>query len=183
MPSISERVRSTAKHKYVLISQCIKCSSITYCEKHISAKNVSPNAFDGDPVTDKFQKRTMAEVHYRTVQINSFKIFYREAGSASLPDLLLLHGHASASHTFRNILPQLSDTFHVIAPDYPGFGNSDRPDPKDFPYTFVNLANTIDKFTEQLGMTRYTVYLYDFGAPIGLMLASKHPERISGLFT
>ncbi|KIX95743.1 uncharacterized protein Z520_08451 [Fonsecaea multimorphosa CBS 102226] len=124
-----------------------------------------------------------SDVQYKTIQIDSVKIFYREAGSASLPGLLLLHGHASASHTFRNILVQLSDTFHVVAPDYPGFGNSDRPDPKNYPYTFTNLANTIDKFTEQVGLTKYSLYLFDFGAPIGLIMASKHPERINGLFT
>jgi pimeloyl-ACP methyl ester carboxylesterase len=125
----------------------------------------------------------MSVIQYKTVQVDSVKVFYREAGSASLPGLLLLHGHASASHTFRNILTELSSTFHVVAPDYPGFGNSDRPDPKDYPYTFVNLASTIDKFTEQIGLTKYNVYLFDFGAPIGLMLASKHPERITGIFT
>jgi pimeloyl-ACP methyl ester carboxylesterase len=125
----------------------------------------------------------MAPIEYKTVEVDSVKIFYREAGSVSLPGLLLLHGHASASHTFRNILPELSNTFHVVAPDYPGFGNSDRLDPSNYSYTFVNLANTIDKFTEQIGLTEYIVYLFDFGAPIGLMLASKHPERIRGLFT
>ena len=125
----------------------------------------------------------MSDVQYKTVQVDSVKVFYREAGSISLPGLLLLHGHASSSHTFRNTLAQLSGTFHVIAPDYPGFGNSDRPDPKDYPYTFVNLASTIDKFTEQLSLTKYSVYIFDFGAPIGLMLASKHPERITGIFT
>ncbi len=125
----------------------------------------------------------MAAVQYKTVQVDSVKIFYREAGSASLPGLLLLHGHASASHTFRNIIPELSSTFHVVAPDYPGFGNSDRPESKDYPYTFVNLASTIDKFTEQIGLTKYVVYIFDYGAPIGLMLASKHPERINGIFS
>jgi len=125
----------------------------------------------------------MSNVQYKTAQVDSVKIFYREAGSASLPGLLLLHGHASASHTFRNIIVQLADTFHVVAPDYPGFGNSDRPEPKNYPYTFANLANTIDKFTEQIGLTKYSIYLFDFGAPIGLMLASKHPDRITGLFT
>lgn len=122
-------------------------------------------------------------VQYKTAQVDSVKVFYREAGSPSLPGLLLLHGHASSSHTFRNIIPQLADTFHVVAPDYPGFGNSDRPDPKEYEYTFVNLAKTIDKLTEQIGLTKYAAYLFDFGAPIGLMLGSKHPERVTGFFT
>lgn len=124
----------------------------------------------------------MSAVQYKTAQVDSVKIFYREAGSPSLPGLLLLHGHASSSHTFRNIIPLLSSTFHVVAPDYPGFGNSGRPDPKDYSYNFVNIASTIDKFTEQIGLTKYVVYIFDFGI-MGLMLASKHPERITGIFT
>lgn len=122
-------------------------------------------------------------VQYKTEQVDSVNVFYREAGSTSLPGLLLLHGHASSSHTFRNILAELSSTFHVVAPDYPGFGNSDRPNPKDYTYTFVNIANTIDKFTEQIGLTKYAVYTFDFGGPVGLLLASKHPERITGIFS
>ncbi len=125
----------------------------------------------------------MSTVQYKTEKVDSVNVFYREAGSTSLPNLLLLHGHASASHTFRNILEKLSDTFHIVAPDYPGFGNSDRPDPKDYTYTFVNLAETIDKFTEQVGLTKYAVYIFDFGGPIGFMLGAKHPERITGFFS
>ena len=125
----------------------------------------------------------MTEVQYKTAQVDGVKVFYREAGLASLPGLLLLHGHASGSHTFRNIIPELSNSFHVVAPDYPGFGNSDRPDPKDYSYTFVNLANTIDKLTEQIGLTKFAVYLFDFGGPIGFLLAMKHPERITGMFS
>lgn len=125
----------------------------------------------------------MASVQYKTAQVDSVKVFYREIGSPSLPGLLLLHGHASASHTFRNILPVLADSFHVVAPDYPGFGNSDRPDPKDYQYTFANLANTIDRLTEKIGLTKYFVYLFDFGAPVGLTIAARHPERILGIFS
>lgn len=125
----------------------------------------------------------MSDVQYKTIQVDSVKVFYREAGSTSLPNLLLLHGHASASHTFRNIIPLLASSFHVIAPDYPGFGNSDRPDPKDYAYTFANLSNTIDKFTEQIGMNKFAVYIFDYGAPVGLTIASKHPERITGIFS
>ncbi|KAK0309849.1 hypothetical protein LTR01_004046 [Friedmanniomyces endolithicus] len=125
----------------------------------------------------------MSAVQYHAMEIDSVNVFYREAGSPSLPSLLLLHGHASGSHTFRNIIAELSSTFHIVAPDYPGFGRSDRPDPKDYAYTFANLANTIDKLTERLALTKYYVYLFDFGAPIGLTLATRHPERIAGLFT
>lgn len=143
----------------------------------------------------------MPDIQYKTASIDSVKIFYREAGSPSLPGLLLLHGHASASHTFRNILPDLASSFHVIAPDYPGFGQSDRP--KDYKYTFENVSNTIDKLTEVIGLTKYYIYVFDFGgkyqnkyliscrstrltnrlAPVGFPLATKHPERILGIFT
>ena len=102
----------------------------------------------------------MSVIYYKTAQVDSINVFYREAGSTKLPNLLLLHGHASSSHTFRNIIPELSKHFHIIAPDYPGFGNSDRPDPKDYNYTFVNLANTIDKFTEVIGLTKFNVYIF-----------------------
>ena len=125
----------------------------------------------------------MSVVQYKTVEVDSVQVFYREAGSTSLPNLLLLHGHASASHTFRNILGELSSSFHCVAPDYPGFGNSDRPDAKNYPYTFANLTKTIDKFTEQLGLTKYSLYIFDFGAPIGFTMAAKHPERITGIFS
>ena len=125
----------------------------------------------------------MSNIQYKTVQVGLLNIFYRDAGSPTLPGLLLLHGHSSASHAFRNILPQLSEMFHVVAPDYPGFGNSTRPHPEEYAYTFANLSNTIDKFTEQIGLTKFSIYLLDFGAPIGLTLAAKHPERITGLFT
>lgn len=125
----------------------------------------------------------MTGVQYKTVEVDSIKIFYREAGSPSLPGLLLLHGHASASHTFRNIIPELCHSFHVVAPDYPGFGNSDRPDPKDFTYNFVNLSNIIDKFTEEIGLTKFNLYIFDYGAPVGMQIAVKHPERILGIFS
>lgn len=125
----------------------------------------------------------MTGVQYKTVDVDSIKIFYREAGSPSLPGLLLLHGHASASHTFRNIIPELSQSFHVVAPDYPGFGNSGRPDPKDYTYNFVNLSNTIDKFTEKIGLTKFNLYIFDYGAPVGMQIAVKHPERILGIFS
>ena len=125
----------------------------------------------------------MAVVQCKTTQVDTVKIFYREAGSTKLPNLLLLHGHASSSHTFRNIIPTLAESFHVVAPDYPGFGNSDRPTPKDYEYNFVNLADTIYKFTEKVGLKKFNVYLFDFGAPVGLLMAEKHPECIAGIFS
>ncbi|KAI7554751.1 hypothetical protein KC331_g323 [Hortaea werneckii] len=125
----------------------------------------------------------MSAVQYKTVTVESVDVFFREAGSVTLPGLLLMHGHASASHTFRNIIPELSKFFHVVAPDFPGFGNSGRPSRQDYQYTFTNLANTIDKFTAKIGLSMYRLYLFDFGAPTGLMLASRHPERVGGIFS
>ena len=117
--------------------------------------------------------------------MDAVKIFYREAGSPSLPNLLLLHGHGSGSHTFRNLIPLLSSSFHVIAPDYPGFGQSDRPPRDTYSYTFANIANTINKFTEQIGLADkgFNLYVFDYGAPIGFNIAVKHPERVLGIIS
>lgn len=111
------------------------------------------------------------------------EIFYREAGSTALPTLLLLHGHASSSHTFQGIMQRLSEFFHVVAPDYPGFGNSSRPDANTYPYTFANLANTIYDFTRKLHIAKFHLYTFDFGAPVGFTIASSHPESIAGIFS
>lgn len=122
-----------------------------------------------------------AEVTYRTVDVNGLQIFYREAGPKDAPHILLLHGFPTSSHMFRNLIPALADRFHVIAPDYPGFGNSSMPRVDEFKYTFDNLANVIDAFTAAVGIDRYAVYLQDYGAPIGFRLAVKHPERVRAL--
>lgn len=122
-------------------------------------------------------------VHHKTAKVDNLDIFYREAGNPSSPAILLLHGHASSSHTFRDLIPLIADKFHVIAPDYVGFGNSARPSPSEYKYTFVNLANTIDKFTEVIGLKKFVIYLFDFGAPVGFLIANKHPERITGIFS
>ena len=125
----------------------------------------------------------MAAVKYHTVDVDSVKIFYREAGDPSLPGLLLLHGHASGSHVFRNLIPLLSSSFHIVAPDYPGFGQSDMPSREEYKYTFANISATIDKFTEIIGLTKFAIYVFDYGAPVGFMIAVKHPERITGIVT
>lgn len=120
-------------------------------------------------------------VAYRTVKVNGLDIFYREAGPKDAPTVLLLHGFPTSSHMFRNLIPALADKFHVVAPDYPGFGNSSMPPMSEFDYTFDNLALVMEKFTEELGLSRYTLYLQDYGAPIGFRLAVKHPERVQAL--
>jgi pimeloyl-ACP methyl ester carboxylesterase len=121
------------------------------------------------------------QTQHRTVNINGLEIFYREAGSRDNPTILLLHGFPTSSHMFRNLIPALSDKFHVVAPDYPGFGNSAMPSVDAFDYSFDNLANVVEKFTEQLGLDHYSLYLMDYGAPIGFRLAVRHPERIDSL--
>ncbi|MGE6697304.1 alpha/beta fold hydrolase [Hyphomonas sp. NPDC076900] len=120
-------------------------------------------------------------VLYKTVTIDGVKVFYREAGPADGPVVLLLHGFPTSSHMFRNLIPLLADRYRVIAPDYPGFGQSDAPDHKTFAYTFANYADIIDKFTVALGAERYTMYLMDYGAPVGYRLALKHPERVQAM--
>ena len=118
---------------------------------------------------------------YRTIQINGVSIFYREAGPKDAPTLLLLHGLPSSSRMFEPLLTRIADRCHVIAPDYPGFGHSEWPDPKEFGYTFDRFANIISHFTEALGLSRYTLYLQDYGGPVGFRMALAHPERIEGL--
>ncbi|WP_417385824.1 alpha/beta fold hydrolase [Gimesia sp.] len=122
-----------------------------------------------------------SQVKYQTVQIEGLDIFYREAGPADAPTLLLLHGFPTSSHMFRNLIPALSDKYHVIAPDYPGYGYSSAPPVEKFDYTFDNLARIMDKFTRQLQLNQYSLYLMDYGAPIGFRLAVQHPERIETL--
>jgi pimeloyl-ACP methyl ester carboxylesterase len=124
---------------------------------------------------------TTKQVLHRTVKIDGLDIFYREAGPKDSPTVLLLHGFPTSSHMFRNLIPALADKYHVIAPDYPGFGNSSAPSVEDFEYTFDELANIVEKFTEKVGLKKYSIYLMDYGAPVGFRLAVRHPERVDAL--
>ncbi|AZI26384.1 alpha/beta hydrolase [Pedobacter sp. G11] len=123
------------------------------------------------------------EIHYRKIKVNSLSIFYREAGPADRPVLLLLHGYPTSSHMFRNLIPILSEKYHVIAPDLPGFGFSDSPAHEKFDYTFDNLAKTVQGFIDKLGIKRFAVYIFDYGAPVGLRLAMANPEKITGIIS
>jgi pimeloyl-ACP methyl ester carboxylesterase len=120
---------------------------------------------------------------YRNIKVDDINIFYREAGSKTAPTILLLHGFPSSSHMFRNLIPALADRYHVVAPDLPGFGFSDAPDPKRFRYTFENLAKVISGFTQTIGLDRFAIYVFDYGAPVGLRLALAHPERITAIIS
>ena len=120
---------------------------------------------------------------YQYAAVGDHKIFYREAGPKAAPTILLLHGFPTSSHMFRDLIPGLSDRYHVVAPDLPGFGFSDVPDRKRFRYTFENLARVIDDFTQTIGLERYAIYVFDYGAPVGLRLALAHPERITAIIS
>src|SRR5215471_355500 len=120
-------------------------------------------------------------IRYKEVPIDDNKIFYREAGPRAGPTILLLHGFPTSSHMYRDLIPVLADRYHVVAPDLPGFGFSDAPDRARFDYTFEHLADVIDRFTEVLGLRRYAIYVFDYGAPVGFRLAVRHPDRITAI--
>lgn len=120
-------------------------------------------------------------IHYRTAAVDAHRIFYREAGNPEDATLLLLHGFPSSSHMFRNLIPLLADRFHIVAPDLPGFGFSTSPPQSQFNYTFDNLAKVIEAFTETIGLMRYALYVFDYGAPVGFRLAVGHPERVTAI--
>lgn len=122
-------------------------------------------------------------IQYRTQNVDGLKVFYREAGTRGAPKLLLLHGFPSSSHMFRDLIPQLADRFHIVAPDLPGFGQSDMPAREQFKYTFDNIAAVIGRFTEAIGFDKFALYVFDYGAPTGFRLAVAHPERITAIIS
>ena len=135
-------------------------------------------------VVGQIQEREQIVEHltfYRTTKIDGLSIFYREAGPKGGPTLLLLHGLPSSSRMFEPLISRLSDRYHLIAPDYPGFGHSDWPDPKKFAYTFDHIAEIMNHFTEVLGLPRYTLYMQDYGVPVGFRMALAHPDRVEAL--
>ena len=121
--------------------------------------------------------------NYKYATVNGKKIFYREAGPKAAPTILLLHGFPTSSHMFRNLIPALEESYHIVAPDLPGFGFSEAPDRKKFRYTFDQLAKTIDEFTSVIGLDRFAIYVFDYGAPVGLRLALAHPEKITAIIS
>ena len=125
----------------------------------------------------------MPSIAYRTVQVDGLKVFYREAGPPEAPAVLLLHGFPTSSHMFRGLIPLLADRYRIVAPDLPGFGFSDAPDRARFEYRFENLAKVVGQFTDVLGLSRFAMYVFDYGAPVGFRLALAHPERISAIIS
>jgi pimeloyl-ACP methyl ester carboxylesterase len=121
------------------------------------------------------------QITYRMVNVDGLNIAYREAGSPDAPTLLLLHGLPSSSRMFEPLLTRLANKYHMVAPDYPGFGHSDAPSPKDYAYTFDNIAKLMDHFTEKLGLTKYSLYMQDYGGPVGFRMALAHSERVQSL--
>ncbi|QRN97324.1 alpha/beta hydrolase [Archangium violaceum] len=126
-------------------------------------------------------RSALAVTHHRTTRVDGIDLFYREAGPADAPVVVLLHGFPTSSHMYRNLIPALADRYRVIAPDYPGFGQSAMPAREDFPYSFAKFADLIDGLLDRLGATSYALYVMDYGAPVGFRLALKHPERVTAL--
>jgi len=133
--------------------------------------------------TKNIGENSSAQVHYRKVVANGQNIFYREAGPAGAPTILLLHGYPTSSHMFRALIPMLSSKYHVLAPDLPGFGYSDAPDRTKFAYTFDNIAKTMQSFVDGLALKRFAIYVFDYGAPTGFRLALANPEKITGIIS
>jgi pimeloyl-ACP methyl ester carboxylesterase len=125
----------------------------------------------------------MSKVSYKKADVDGFNVFYREAGAKDAPTILLLHGFPTSSHMFRDLIPLLADRFHVVAPDLPGFGQSDMPSRDTFTYTFDNIAAVMDRFTEVIGLQRFAIYVFDYGAPTGFRIAAKHPDRITAIIS
>jgi pimeloyl-ACP methyl ester carboxylesterase len=147
----------------------------------LSISNSSAQKVINQPLKSNTMKTTA--IHYHTIKANGLNIFYREAGPKDAPTLLLLHGYPTSSHMFRNLIPILSEKYHIIAPDLPGYGFSDAPDHDQFNYTFDNLANTVQAFIDELALKRFALYVFDYGAPTGFRIALANPEKITGIIS
>jgi pimeloyl-ACP methyl ester carboxylesterase len=147
----------------------------------LSASTALPTISHAAKKVAAVEKLIVPQLTYHTVDVDGTKIFYREAGPVDAPVVLLLHGFPTSSHMFRNLIPILADKYHVIAPDYPGFGQSDAPDHEQFSYTFQNYADIVDSLLGKLDVKEYAMYVMDYGAPVGYRLALKHPDRVSAL--
>ena len=157
-------------------------SALPLSRRHLMASALIAAAAAGiSPLLPTSAQAATAPVLAKTIKVNGLDIFYREAGPADAPVVLLLHGFPSSSHMFRNLIPLLAGKYRVLAPDYPGFGNSAAPSLSEFSYTFAAMADVVDSFAQAAGAKTYTLYMQDYGGPVGFRLASKHPERVRGL--
>jgi pimeloyl-ACP methyl ester carboxylesterase len=155
--------------------------AVCYCTIRILAISVLLASFLSLGQAQERKRPVEYPTAYRTVQIDGLSIFYREAGPKDAPTLLLLHGLPSSSRMFEPLFARLSDRYHLVAPDYPGFGHSDWPDPKKFAYTFDHIAEVMNHFTETLGLSHYSLYMQDYGGPVGFRMILAHPERVESL--
>ncbi len=151
---------------------------IVACQQKEEEKNITPTVTTNQTSLKELKEQATA---FKTININGVNIAYREAGNPENPTIVLLHGFPSSSQQYRKVLNELSDAYYIIAPDYPGFGNSDFPTPDEYEYTFDNLAKTIDAFLEKKTLTSYALMIQDFGAPVGFRIATAHPERITAI--
>src|SRR5215471_20187351 len=171
-PILAQTYRETMKVRWRARARCLKllCIAITtITSSRASAVAHGKEASMNHPTS------------YRTIQVDGLSIFYREAGPKEAPTILLLHGLPSSSRMFEPLFSRLSDRYHLVAPDYPGFGHSDWPDPKKFAYTFDHIAEIMSRLTEALGIARYTLYMHDYGGPVGFRMALAHPDRVEAL--
>jgi pimeloyl-ACP methyl ester carboxylesterase len=168
---------------FVIISTYFPAAELSNFD--FKTKNNVFTAAVAKPIVYQTNEKIASKITYptlhKTVEINGVDIFYREAGNKHKPTILLLHGYPTSSHMFRNLMEDLSDEYHLIAPDYPGFGNSEQPPMTDFDYTFDNMSNIVEGLLEKLEIKKYSIYLMDYGAPIGFRIAAKYPERVQGL--
>lgn len=160
--------------KYYLILLAITAIAIAFV-------NLTANAQTNKKEMAVISVDSTTAVHYKTVKIDNLDIFYREAGNPAKPAILLLHGFPTSSHMFRNLMPILAKDYYVIAPDYPGYGHSSMPKVSEYDYTFENLSNVVEKFTKVIGINKYSLYVQDYGAPIGYRLAARNPEKVQAL--
>lgn len=144
---------------------------------------VSANGYTQDVKTTNQKIMKTDQVHFKNIGVNGINIFYREAGAADAPVILLLHGYPTSSFMYRNLIPVLAEKYHVIAPDLPGFGFSDMPPRDKYAYTFENITKTMQGFIDELGLKRFAIYIFDYGAPTGLRLAMANPEKITGIIS
>src|SRR4029079_11918492 len=149
-----------------------------FAKRRVPRGQLTPRVPDIDYSIERIP---MGTVTFRKVDVDGIKVFYREAGPKDAPTILLLHGFPTAGHMFRDLIPQLADRFRLVAPDLPGFGQSDMPARGTFSYTFESIAYVIDRFTERIVLHRFAIYVFDYGAPVGFRLAARHPDRVTAI--